>query len=373
MTAPNASVLGVPDCPLGDPTAIKAIASSLRKPLTSGGDLNHAATTVNAVGAQMADWQGVGAAAFSRLLPHVEAALKAMDTRVSAVADATDKYAAALDDVQGHPGDGRRDTWWGLGDAVTTVANDVSTLVTRIQAAINQPVLTPAGQGPPPWPTNFHIDTDHLSIVNGKTWEQLGKWECDPWMDWEHLSVPISNSMSEISKLQSDLKAYQTRVDAFTHSTGPAFFTGLSDTAISAINAIPDVGGYAFVPRVGDPSIPLSEFSSVVVVVEAGDNLTKIADKAYGNTDWQAIYKANKVVVGADPNLILPGQKLTINLPTAAGPGIPLSETGIVSYADTPVYVPPMGPYTPAEAAAIKAGQTGDSTTYDPTLKAPGS
>jgi nucleoid-associated protein YgaU len=44
-----------------------------------------------------------------------------------------------------------------------------------------------------------------------------------------------------------------------------------------------------------------------------GDTLSKIAQKSYGNASlWQKIYQANKVVIGPNPNMIKPGQKLTI-------------------------------------------------------------
>ncbi|MFB7633788.1 transglycosylase family protein [Streptomyces sp. NPDC056149] len=44
--------------------------------------------------------------------------------------------------------------------------------------------------------------------------------------------------------------------------------------------------------------------------VKSGDTLAKIA-KAHG-TNWKALYAANKSVVGGNPNLIFPGQKLSI-------------------------------------------------------------
>ncbi|MGW7572621.1 transglycosylase family protein [Streptomyces sp. NPDC054765] len=44
--------------------------------------------------------------------------------------------------------------------------------------------------------------------------------------------------------------------------------------------------------------------------VKAGDTLAKIA-KAHG-TDWKSVYKANKSVIGGNPNLIFPGQKLHV-------------------------------------------------------------
>jgi hypothetical protein len=44
-----------------------------------------------------------------------------------------------------------------------------------------------------------------------------------------------------------------------------------------------------------------------------GDSLSKIAQKFYGNPSlWSKIYQANKALIGPNPNLIIPGQKLTI-------------------------------------------------------------
>ena len=47
-----------------------------------------------------------------------------------------------------------------------------------------------------------------------------------------------------------------------------------------------------------------------IYVVKAGDTLSGIASK-YGTT-WQKIYNDNKSVIGSNPNLIKPGQVLTI-------------------------------------------------------------
>lgn len=44
--------------------------------------------------------------------------------------------------------------------------------------------------------------------------------------------------------------------------------------------------------------------------VKAGDTLAKIA-KAHG-TNWKSVYEANKSVIGGNPNLIFPGQKLAV-------------------------------------------------------------
>jgi len=44
--------------------------------------------------------------------------------------------------------------------------------------------------------------------------------------------------------------------------------------------------------------------------VRSGDTLSKVA--ARHATTWQKLYAANKAVIGADPNLIVPGQRLEI-------------------------------------------------------------
>ncbi|MCD9024311.1 LysM peptidoglycan-binding domain-containing protein [Cohnella silvisoli] len=47
--------------------------------------------------------------------------------------------------------------------------------------------------------------------------------------------------------------------------------------------------------------------------VKSGDSLWKIAARVYGNgDDWRKIYDKNRTVIGANPNLLQPGQKLVI-------------------------------------------------------------
>ena len=50
--------------------------------------------------------------------------------------------------------------------------------------------------------------------------------------------------------------------------------------------------------------------NDIIYTVKKGDNLSKIAKKF--NTTWRAIYKKNKDIIGNNPNLIYPGQKLHI-------------------------------------------------------------
>lgn len=48
-------------------------------------------------------------------------------------------------------------------------------------------------------------------------------------------------------------------------------------------------------------------------VVQSGDSLSKIAKELYGEGKrWTEIYEANKQLIGDNPNLIHPGQKLRI-------------------------------------------------------------
>ena len=78
-----------------------------------------------------------------------------------------------------------------------------------------------------------------------------------------------------------------------------------------------------------EPARPKADFSDVkagssstapppkpveeTYTVAAGDSLSKIAKRFYGNAnDWRRIYDANREVIGANPDLIRPGQKLRI-------------------------------------------------------------
>jgi nucleoid-associated protein YgaU len=47
--------------------------------------------------------------------------------------------------------------------------------------------------------------------------------------------------------------------------------------------------------------------------VKSGDSLSKIAKNLYGDAQqWHKIYEANKDVIGANPNMIQPGQTFKI-------------------------------------------------------------
>ncbi|MFF3905792.1 peptidoglycan DD-metalloendopeptidase family protein [Streptomyces sp. NPDC001848] len=54
-----------------------------------------------------------------------------------------------------------------------------------------------------------------------------------------------------------------------------------------------------------------------------GDTLSGIADSHHVRGGWQRLYEANRTTVGADPDLILPGQRLNLRATTAKAPAHP--------------------------------------------------
>jgi uncharacterized protein YidB (DUF937 family) len=68
-------------------------------------------------------------------------------------------------------------------------------------------------------------------------------------------------------------------------------------------------GGSSSTAKAPPPPAPKEETYTVV----AGDSLSKIAKRAYGNAnEWRRIYDANRQLIGDNPDFIKPGQKLTI-------------------------------------------------------------
>ncbi|AEW94470.1 secreted protein [Streptantibioticus cattleyicolor NRRL 8057 = DSM 46488] len=60
------------------------------------------------------------------------------------------------------------------------------------------------------------------------------------------------------------------------------------------------------------PTVPRQGDTSAAYTVRPGDNLSQIATDHSVTGGWPALYDANKSVVGSDPDLILPGQHLTL-------------------------------------------------------------
>ncbi len=61
------------------------------------------------------------------------------------------------------------------------------------------------------------------------------------------------------------------------------------------------------------PTPPAEKAEPKTHTVGKGDSLSKIAKTYYGHTGkWKQLYQANKAVIGANPDLIKPGQVLVI-------------------------------------------------------------
>ncbi|MGW5849625.1 transglycosylase family protein [Streptomyces sp. NPDC055254] len=72
------------------------------------------------------------------------------------------------------------------------------------------------------------------------------------------------------------------------------------------------------VPR--QAAVPRATGTSVLpnpYVVAPGDSLSAIATEQHVEGGWQALYETNRTTVGADPDLIFPGQRLTLRITTA--------------------------------------------------------
>jgi nucleoid-associated protein YgaU len=68
-------------------------------------------------------------------------------------------------------------------------------------------------------------------------------------------------------------------------------------------------GGSSSTASTPSGSMPATRSYTVV----KGDSLSRIAKSLYGNANkWRKIYDANKAVIGNNPDLIKPGQVLTI-------------------------------------------------------------
>ncbi|MGW6781654.1 transglycosylase family protein [Streptomyces sp. NPDC054987] len=89
-------------------------------------------------------------------------------------------------------------------------------------------------------------------------------------------------------------------------------------------------------------------------VVAPGDSLSAIATEQHVEGGWQALYETNRAVVGDNPNMIFPGQRLTMRV-TTAPPAPPAQDPQKPPRTADPVK--PGGPAAekPAERPAPKA------------------
>lgn len=100
--------------------------------------------------------------------------------------------------------------------------------------------------------------------------------------------------------------------------------------------------------------------------VKPGDSLSQVAQRqCHSAADWTGIYAASKGTVGANPDMILPGQKLTISCHTANVklPAAPAALVTHVNVSDDTAQAQPVqhASQTPAPAAPAAVTFTGSS------------
>ncbi|MFD5327925.1 peptidoglycan DD-metalloendopeptidase family protein [Streptomyces sp. NPDC127092] len=83
--------------------------------------------------------------------------------------------------------------------------------------------------------------------------------------------------------------------------------------------------------------------------VAPGDSLSKIAREEHVRGGWPRLYAANRAVVGDDPDLILPGQRLTLRITAPAAP--PRQTKPKPAAPEPPTAKTPVTPPTPAPPA----------------------
>ncbi|NEN75063.1 peptidoglycan-binding protein LysM [Pelistega sp. NLN82] len=102
-----------------------------------------------------------------------------------------------------------------------------------------------------------------------------------------------------------------------TVENGEAKITGVATTASALEKAVLMVGNVMGVTHVNADAVVVANGEKVAgdeefYIIQKGDTLWKIAEKAYGNgAKYKAIVEANKEVI-KDENKIFPGQKIRI-------------------------------------------------------------
>ncbi|MFI9364065.1 peptidoglycan DD-metalloendopeptidase family protein [Kitasatospora sp. NPDC053057] len=119
------------------------------------------------------------------------------------------------------------------------------------------------------------------------------------------------------------------RIGIATAVTGVSFVLPLV-SAMSAQAHTAPAASHAAAPSVAAASSTIAHESYRVV---SGDSLSQIADVKHVDGGWHALYEQNRSVVGADPNLIFPGQQLALagHAADAAKPAAPAKPSAPVT------------------------------------------
>ena len=98
---------------------------------------------------------------------------------------------------------------------------------------------------------------------------------------------------------------------------GRAVLSGTAKTAAALEKAILIVGNIQGIEKINIDAVTIADGSTLrgedeFYIIEKGDTLWKIAEKAYGNgAQYQKIFEANREVI-KDADKIFPGQKIRI-------------------------------------------------------------
>jgi len=115
------------------------------------------------------------------------------------------------------------------------------------------------------------------------------------------------------------------------------------------------------------PKAGSAEASSYVVV--SGDTLSKIANARQVPGGWPKLYEANKSVVGGDPDLIYPGQKLAVSGTSTATPKAAPKATTTKTEASTKTSTTKTAPKASAKSEVKTETTKKSSTTKSSTAK----
>ncbi|WP_328953620.1 LysM peptidoglycan-binding domain-containing M23 family metallopeptidase [Kitasatospora purpeofusca] len=133
-----------------------------------------------------------------------------------------------------------------------------------------------------------------------------------------------------------------TTVTAQAHEAPAAGHTQQSSTwtGATSVDAAPAAAENAPAAPV-TPAAPAAEAAPAAPVdykVIGGDTLSKIADAKNVEGGWKALFEHNRSVIGADPNLIYPGQHLALGAKAAeaAKPAAPAAKTAAPAEAAKP-------------------------------------
>ncbi|MER7705409.1 LysM peptidoglycan-binding domain-containing M23 family metallopeptidase [Kitasatospora sp. NPDC097605] len=155
------------------------------------------------------------------------------------------------------------------------------------------------------------------------------------------------------------------RIGIATAVTGAAFALPLVTAVSAQAHEVPAAKPAAPAAQQAAPAAPAAAPVEESYKVVGGDTLSKIAAAKNVNGGWQALYEHNRSVIGANPNLIFPGQKLALG--TKAAPAVkPAAKPAAPAAPATKPAAPAAKPAAPAAKPAAPAAKPAVQTTAAP-------